>query len=164
MRQAIVVAAVLSAVVASSRDLIGADHRGPTAIANNFASNPCAGIDQVRLDRVSSDARSYLSGSDSISHAFRDDLGLALWPQDSVLTTTDAALCTHLDSLISVWLAGSTADSLAVQRVSWWTHIAVARINPGKYLAVPPILVNELTYNFVVDSVSGNVRFFRTPG
>ncbi len=88
----------------------------------------------------------------------RDALGLSVWPLDSVVATTDSLVCTHLDSLISVWLASPAGAG--VTRQSWWTKNVVARANPGRYWVSTTESPTGVYYNFVVDSVGGEVKFF----
>lgn len=122
--------------------------------------NPCVNISLQKRDLTAGYAKDF--ATDSLYVDLRAKLALSVWIEDSVVATLDSVVCTHVDSLISVWLATPAADSLNVVRPSYWTNLAVVRINPGKYFAKPPIEVDYAAYNFVVDSVSGNVRFFRT--
>ncbi len=141
--------------VASSQSV---DARGPRDA--RVSGNPCASISLQKRDLTAGYAKDF--ATDSLYGDLRAELALSVWIEDSVAATVDSVVCTHVDSLISVWLATPAADSLNVVRPSYWTSLAVVRINPGKYFAKPPIEVDYAAYNFVVDSVSGNVRFFRT--
>lgn len=123
--------------------------------------NPCSGVPEQT--RYLAKGLALDIATDSLYHQSRTRLGIGVWERDSVVATSDSVVCTHLDSLISLWLATPAADSLGVERVSWWTNMSAVRVNPGKYFVRPTILVDDATYNFVVDSVRGQVRFFRTP-
>jgi hypothetical protein len=86
---------------------------------------------------------------------------LTWWPLDSVVSTLDATVCAHVDSLIAQWQATAEAHSLGATRDSAWPGINVARVNPHKYLAKPPLVQAGARWYFVVDSLTGDVRFYR---
>ncbi len=102
------------------------------------------------------------SDPDSSSVEFRTFLSLQQWPADSIAATSDSVVCTHVDSLIAVWHATPAGIASGVLRNSYWGPTAVVRINPGKYYVWPGLVDAEgFEFNFIVDSVGGDVRFWR---
>ncbi|MCU0615503.1 MAG: hypothetical protein MUD17_00210 [Gemmatimonadaceae bacterium] len=135
--------------------------------AAHAATNPCLhgreGYQQNVIETAESLAADEdADGDEPVAAERRAELGLAWWPIDSVHATTDSTVCSHIDSLIRVWQAGTEAQSKNATRDGAWPGISVARLNPHKYLATPPFHDgNGARWRFVVDSVSGSVRFYR---
>lgn len=160
MRATVVSCVVLASTVAAlTATASGSAHGVDRSTRARFAQNPCAGADSSEMPVVLNAASSWVVGSytDSIDRA---SYGLTSWPEDSVVITTDSIVCSHVDSLISLWLASPAAGD--VVRGPYWTTLTVARINPSKYYAQPAVLTNGYEYNFIVDSVTGQVQFYRT--
>lgn len=133
-----------------------------TAPRASQSFNPCAHGYEGTADRVLTLAQDMASAVDSGMSGFRQELGLSLWPEDSVATSSDSTLCTRLDSLIATWISTPEAIALGLVRDSAWHGISAARVNPREYLVSPPLLVDGLVWYFVVDSLDGDVRYFKT--
>lgn len=135
---------------------------GDEAIEHRRSGNPCTKPftdTSYHLDNV----RSMMSDTDSGWVEWRSDFGLQQWPADSVRHTTDSVVCVHIDSLIGVWMATSAAQAQGVSRWADWPGNLTIRINPHRYLVMPPLLDSlRSRWNFVVDSASGDVAFYRT--
>lgn len=131
--------------------------------AERWMANPCAHGREGQQQRLRDHAEAYASDEDSASVALRVALGLEWWPLDSVQLTTDSTVCSHIDSLIAIWQAGPAGQSEGATRPAAWPGISVARVNPHKYMALPPFVDLEgARWYFIVDSTGGDVRFFRT--
>jgi hypothetical protein len=154
-------AALCAAILIASIDLQAVER--PLLSSHRSLANPCTGIAGGNLELAVSRAGFMASDPDSSSVEFRTVLGIQQWPEDSIAATSDSLVCTHLDSLIAVWHATAAGSASGVLRNSYWGPTAVVRINPGKYYVWPGLVDDEgFEFNFVVDSVGGDVRFWRS--
>jgi hypothetical protein len=122
------------------------------------ALNPC--LHELEGSREALEDQSRPSMERLTSAGWRQKFGLVQWPRDSVRATTDSVVCSHLDSLLSVWMASSEAESLGVSRGEHWPGINVVRVNPHRYIVSPPLFIpGGFMWGFIIDSVSGQVQF-----
>lgn len=158
MRTTLIVIAGTTALLAS----LYPDNASPSRTSSLVTANPCGHGREGQEQPLQDNARAFASDGDSAYVERRAEMGLLLWPLDSVQLTQDSTVCAHLDSLIAVWQAGPEAQSKNALRFAGWPGITVARINPHKYMALPPFRDNQgAGWYFIVDSVGGTVRFLR---
>lgn len=125
------------------------------------ALNPCLHELEGSREALEDQTRPSIARLESAGVAWRQTFGLVQWPRDSVRATADSLVCTHLDSLVSVWMASAEGIALGIARSADWEGIDAVRANPHRYIVSPPLLDHDgLTWNFVVDSVSGHMQFF----
>ena len=129
----------------------------------HVTTNPCLHDMEGHRELLEDVTRSFITSTSSASADWRATHGFAVWPRDSVQATTDSVVCTHVDSLLSAWMATPEAIAKNVARGGHWPGISVVRANPHRYMVSPPILADGFRWRFVVDSVSGLVQFYKTP-
>lgn len=156
----LVLGALLPLLATIANEAVGS-RTGSTRDA--YALNPCLHELEGSREALEDQYRPAIARLDSAVIAWRERFDLAQWPRDSVRATTDSIVCTHLDSLLSAWMASSAAESLGVSRGEHWPGINAVRVNPHRYIVSPPLFDAEnFKWSFLMDSVSGQVRFYRT--
>lgn len=160
IRPSLVLGALLVLLVSIADVAVG---RHAVTARGAIAMNPCLHELEGSREALEDQSRPSIERLDAAVVAWRQAYGLVQWPRDSVRATTDSAVCVHLDSLLSVWMASSDADSEGVSRGEHWPGIDAIRVNPHRYIVSPPLFdADGMKWKFVIDSVSGQVQFYRT--
>ncbi len=142
--------------------IVGAWVNPPSGF-RELSANPCVGSPDANTLMIRDVARSFVTRSDSTDVEWRTEFGVQTWTADSVVATVDSVVCTRIDSLITSWLLSPAGVSSGATKAPYWGPLVVVRLNPGKYYAWPSFVDNGWEYNFIVDSVGGDVRFFKSP-
>lgn len=158
MRTTLTIIAGAAALLASFHHAVAFSSRYRSPVI----SNPCAHGREGQAQPLRDNANAFSSDQDAAYVDRRAEFGLVLWPLDSVQLTQDSTVCAHIDSLIAIWQASPEAQAKNALRFTGWPGITLARINPHKYMALPPFRDNQgAGWFFIVDSVGGGVSFFR---
>lgn len=125
----------------------------------------CSQADESAVEYARDQALNIITDPDSGYVEKRERHGLSVWPEDSVTVTTDATVCHHIDSLITIWFSTPAGVATGARRNETWGPLLVMmRINPGRYYVWPGVADSAgWAYNFIVDSVGGSVAFYKTP-